>query len=84
MKPVLASNEAVTSTDVGAAHVENFALKIFDSADEAERAGQYSMWVYHDAVTVADSPAASPSGSLLQHSLWKFSGPLIQATSPTR
>ena len=39
MKAVLAGNEAVTSEAAGAAHVENFALKVFMSADNDDRAG---------------------------------------------
>ena len=39
MKAVLASNEAVTNEAAGAAYIENFALKVFMSADNDDRAG---------------------------------------------
>ncbi|WVQ75535.1 hypothetical protein IAR50_005162 [Cryptococcus sp. DSM 104548] len=39
MKVALASNEAITSEAAGAAYVENFALKVFMSADNDDRAG---------------------------------------------
>ncbi|WWD21159.1 hypothetical protein CI109_105642 [Kwoniella shandongensis] len=39
MKSILASNEGITSEAAGAAHVENFALKVFMSADNDDRAG---------------------------------------------
>lgn len=39
MKVVLANNDAVTNEAAGAAHVENFALKVFMSADNDDRDG---------------------------------------------
>ena len=39
MKVILATNEAVANEAAGAAHVENFALKVFMSADNDDRAG---------------------------------------------
>jgi vacuolar protein sorting-associated protein VTA1 len=39
MKAILASNEAVTNEAAGAAYVENFALKVFMSADNDDRKG---------------------------------------------
>ncbi|WWC73106.1 uncharacterized protein I206_107071 [Kwoniella pini CBS 10737] len=39
MKVILANNEAITSEAAGAALVENFALKVFLSADNDDRAG---------------------------------------------
>lgn len=39
MRALLAADEAVTSEAAGAAHVENFALKVFMSADNDDRAG---------------------------------------------
>ncbi|WVQ81239.1 hypothetical protein IAT38_003361 [Cryptococcus sp. DSM 104549] len=39
MKAALANNEAITSEAAGAAYVENFALKVFMSADNDDRAG---------------------------------------------
>lgn len=39
MKKVLDSNEAVTAEAAGAAYIENFALKVFMSADNDDRAG---------------------------------------------
>ncbi|KAK8843326.1 hypothetical protein IAR55_006981 [Kwoniella newhampshirensis] len=39
MKAILANNEGITSEAAGAAHVENFALKVFMSADNDDRAG---------------------------------------------
>jgi vacuolar protein sorting-associated protein VTA1 len=39
MKDILGNNEAVTSEAAGAAYVENFALKVFMSADNDDRAG---------------------------------------------
>ncbi|ODN74462.1 hypothetical protein L202_06848 [Cryptococcus amylolentus CBS 6039] len=39
MKVALAANEAITSEAAGAAYVENFALKVFMSADNDDRAG---------------------------------------------
>jgi vacuolar protein sorting-associated protein VTA1 len=45
MKEALATNEAVTNEVAGSAYVENFALKIFVSADNDERKGKYDRWV---------------------------------------
>jgi vacuolar protein sorting-associated protein VTA1 len=39
MKAILAGNEAVSNEAAGAAHVENFALKVFMSADNDDRNG---------------------------------------------
>ncbi|WOO84943.1 Vacuolar protein sorting-associated protein VTA1 [Vanrija pseudolonga] len=39
MKALLATNEAVTNEAVGSAYMENFALKVFLSADQEDRAG---------------------------------------------
>jgi len=39
MKAVLGNNEAVTSEAAGAAYIENFALKVFMSADNDDRVG---------------------------------------------
>jgi hypothetical protein len=39
MKAVLAGNDAISSEAAGAMHVENFALKVFMSADNDDRAG---------------------------------------------
>ncbi|TXT09054.1 hypothetical protein VHUM_02528 [Vanrija humicola] len=39
MKALLANNEAVTNEAVGSAYMENFALKVFLSADQEDRAG---------------------------------------------
>lgn len=39
MKAQLAGNEAVTSEAAGSAFVENFALRVFLAADNADRAG---------------------------------------------
>lgn len=39
MKAVLSDQEAVANEAAGAAHVENFALKVFMSADNDDRAG---------------------------------------------
>lgn len=39
MKAILGANEAVTNEAAGAAYVENFALKVFMSADNDDRAG---------------------------------------------
>ena len=39
MKAVLGDNDAVTNEAAGAAHVENFALKVFMSADNEDRNG---------------------------------------------
>lgn len=39
MKAVLATNEAVTNEAAGAAYIENFALKVFMSADNDDRRG---------------------------------------------
>jgi vacuolar protein sorting-associated protein VTA1 len=39
MKAVLAEQEAVTNEAAGAGYVENFALKVFMSADNDDRAG---------------------------------------------
>lgn len=39
MKAVLADNEAVANEAAGAAHVENFALKVFMNADNEDRSG---------------------------------------------
>ncbi len=39
MKAILAGNEAVTNEAAGSAFVENFALKVFLSADNDDRAG---------------------------------------------
>ena len=39
MKSVLSANEAVTNEAAGAAYVENFALRVFLGADNADRAG---------------------------------------------
>ncbi len=39
MKAILATNEAVSNEAAGAAYVENFALKVFMSADNYDRAG---------------------------------------------
>ncbi|BEI85171.1 hypothetical protein CcaverHIS002_0505720 [Cutaneotrichosporon cavernicola] len=41
MKAALGDNEAVSNEAVGSAHVENFALKVFMGADNAERAGDF-------------------------------------------
>lgn len=41
MKGVLGDNEAVTNEAVGSAYVENFALKVFLGADNADRAGDF-------------------------------------------
>lgn len=46
MKVVLASNEAVTNDAAGAAYMENFALRVFLGADNEDRAGKSSKWVY--------------------------------------
>lgn len=40
MKKILATNEAVTNEAAGAAVIENFALKVFMSADNDDRNGQ--------------------------------------------
>lgn len=40
MKALLSSNDAVTNEAVGAAYIENFALKVFMSADNDDRAGK--------------------------------------------
>jgi vacuolar protein sorting-associated protein VTA1 len=39
MKIVLANNDAVTNEAAGAAYIENFALKVFMSADNDDRNG---------------------------------------------
>ena len=39
-KKALAGNEAITQDIVGQAHVESFALKLFDYADQQDRAGK--------------------------------------------
>lgn len=39
-KLALAENEAIKNETIGYAHVENFALKIFLNADNADRNGQ--------------------------------------------
>lgn len=39
MKAELIGNEAVTSEAAGSAFVENFALRVFLTADNADRAG---------------------------------------------
>ena len=39
MKAILTTNEAVSSEAAGAAYIENFALKVFLSADNDDRAG---------------------------------------------
>ena len=39
MKAILAVDEAVTNEAAGAAYVENFALKVFMSADNDDRSG---------------------------------------------
>lgn len=41
MKSALATNEAITNEAVGSAYVENFALRIFVSADTDERKGKF-------------------------------------------
>lgn len=41
MKAALGDNEAVSNEAVGSAHVENFALKVFLGADNADRAGDF-------------------------------------------
>lgn len=45
MKAVLADNEAVANEAAGAAHVENFALKVFMNADNSDRSGDTGKWV---------------------------------------
>lgn len=37
MKANLADNEAVTDDDAGAAYIENFALRVFNMADNEDR-----------------------------------------------
>lgn len=39
MRKILGNNEAVTSEAAGAAYIENFALKVFLSADNDDRKG---------------------------------------------
>lgn len=39
-KARLADNEAVTEEIAGAAYIENFAVKVFTQADNADRAGK--------------------------------------------
>jgi vacuolar protein sorting-associated protein VTA1 len=39
MKALLAGNDAISSEATGAAYIENFALKVFMSADNDDRAG---------------------------------------------
>lgn len=39
MKSILGNNDAVTNEAAGSAFVENFALKVFMSADNDDRAG---------------------------------------------
>lgn len=39
MKVILKDNDAVTSDAAGAAYIENFALKVFMSADNDDRNG---------------------------------------------
>jgi len=41
MKAVLANNDAVAIEAAGSAYVENFALRIFVSADNDERKGKF-------------------------------------------
>ena len=45
MKAVLADNEAVANEAAGAAHVENFALKVFMNADNEDRSGNTGKYV---------------------------------------
>ncbi|CAJ0964049.1 unnamed protein product, partial [Mesorhabditis belari] len=47
IKKQLAGNDAITSEVVGQAHVENFAMKLFDYADKKEKAGQIDKSVVH-------------------------------------
>jgi vacuolar protein sorting-associated protein VTA1 len=37
MKTNLADNEAVTDDDAGAAYIENFAMRVFNMADNEDR-----------------------------------------------
>jgi vacuolar protein sorting-associated protein VTA1 len=39
MKAILSEQEAVTNEAAGAGYIENFALKVFMSADNDDRAG---------------------------------------------
>lgn len=45
MKAVLADQDSVANEAAGAAHVENFALKVFMNADNEDRAGNTGKWV---------------------------------------
>ena len=45
MKAVLSDNEAVNNEASGAGYVENFALKVFMSADNDDRGGNTGKWV---------------------------------------
>jgi vacuolar protein sorting-associated protein VTA1 len=47
IKKQLAGNDAITSEVVGQAHIENFAMKLFDYADKKEKAGQIDKSVVH-------------------------------------
>jgi vacuolar protein sorting-associated protein VTA1 len=40
----LGNNEAITNDTIGYAHIENFALKIFISADNEDRTGNASKY----------------------------------------
>jgi vacuolar protein sorting-associated protein VTA1 len=44
MKAVLSENEAVNNEAAGAGYVENFALKVFMSADNDDRNGITGKW----------------------------------------
>jgi len=46
MKAILGANEAVTSEAAGSAFVENFALKVFLSADNEDRAGNAGKYAW--------------------------------------
>lgn len=46
MKVIMGNNEAIHSEAAGAAYIENFALKVFMSADNDDRAGNTGKSVY--------------------------------------
>lgn len=47
MRALLADNDAVTNKVAGQAYVENFALQVFNRADDEDRAGRATKCVQH-------------------------------------
>lgn len=50
MKTDIGSVDAIDIEAVSAAYVENFALKVFQSADNEDRRGAATKWVYNGSI----------------------------------